>query len=207
MKGYTRCTNGHIHKENEECQWCPKSGNKDTKKTVNETQILGGIPKNPPTEKVSDKTVILSDNKPVSSAKTVKKTTSKQTVPKPSKSQDDLNRTFIKSDEKVRATRKLMGWIVTYSQDPIGEDYKIYEGRNFLGSASKCDITITGDQSISSNHALILCKKNKFWLRDEMSSNGTFLNNEELEPNESPELKDGDEFKLGYSTFKFKSAF
>ena len=38
-----------------------------------------------------------------------------------------------------------------------------------------------------------------------MSSNGTFLNEEEIEPNESPELKDGDNIKIGSTIFKFKT--
>ena len=99
-----------------------------------------------------------------------------------------------------------MGWIVSFSNDPMGIDYKVFEGRNFLGSSSSdCDITIVGDQSISGKHALILCRKNKFWISDQMSSNGTFLNTKDLDPNESPEINDGDEIKLGNTTFKFKT--
>ena len=41
-----------------------------------------------------------------------------------------------------------MGWIVSFDIDPMGKDYKIFEGRNFVGSSSKCDIAII-DQSVS----------------------------------------------------------
>ena len=40
-----------------------------------------------------------------------------------------------------------------------------------------------------------------------MSSNGTFHNDEELEPNQSPELSDGDVIKIGNCSFKFKLYF
>lgn len=211
MKGFKRCEKGHMYKDNlSECPYCPKTGSSNSS-NESKTEFAAGAKPSSDGNKF-DKTEIFVDNQ--TKTETPKKPTPKATTPKakPSES-EDLNRTFIQgvtdtndSSPKARSTRKLMGWIVTYSNDPMGIDFKIFEGRNFLGSNSKADITIGGDQSISGNHALVLCKKNKFWLRDEMSSNGTFLNNEELEPNESPELKDGDEIKLGSTTFKFKTS-
>ena len=40
-----------------------------------------------------------------------------------------------------------------------------------------------------------------------MSTNGTIINKEEIEPNGSNEIKDGDEIILGLSIFKFKTTF
>ena len=129
----------------------------------------------------------------------------------------DLNKTYIQgvTDEDdgenskgstPRATRKIMGWIISYDLDPMGIDYRIYEGRNILGSSTSCDITIVGDNSVSGTHCVILCRKNKFEISDEMSSNGTFLNNEELDSRQPTKLNDGDEIKLGEKTmFKFKT--
>ena len=197
MKGFKRCENGHIHKENVQCPYCPKDKEKKQSDSDDKTQILEVNSPIQDENNSDEKTINISKNPSI--------------VKEKKSNQDDLNRTFIKdsSDEKneVRSTRKLKGWIVSFDLDPMGKDYKIFEGRNFIGSSNKCDISISGDQSISSNHSLILCKKNKLWLRDEMSSNGTFLNNEELEPNQSPELSDGDEIKIGNSTFKFKTSF
>jgi pSer/pThr/pTyr-binding forkhead associated (FHA) protein len=39
-----------------------------------------------------------------------------------------------------------------------------------------------------------------------MTTNGTFLNGEELEVEEAYDLHDGDELRLGNTVFKFKSA-
>ena len=56
-------------------------------------------------------------------------------------------------------------------------------------------------------NALILCKKDKFILSDEMSTNGTLLNGDDLTPRETYDLKDGDSIKVGSTTLLFKTAF
>ena len=199
MKGFKRCEKGHMYKDNlSDCPYCPKGSTKSNDKTE-----VAGDPK-------LDKTEIFVDSSPKTEQVKQKMPVARK-IPK--EESQDLNKTFIQGvteddsneENSPRSTRKLMGWIVSFSNDPMGIDYKIYEGRNFLGTSSKLDITIGGDQSISGNHALILCRKQKFWIKDEMSSNGTFLNEEEIEPNESPELKDGDNIKIGSTIFKFKT--
>ena len=220
MKGFTRCDKGHMFKDNlSECPYCPKgagnSGGND-----NKTQVAGT-----PTQKTVD----------VGSGGDLNKTQifggggggSEPTVPKTeifgagqsakSAGKRDLNKTYIQGVTDVddgddakgsapRATRKIMGWIISYDLDPMGIDYRIYEGRNILGSKTSCDITIVGDNSVSGTHCVILCRKNKFEISDEMSSNGTFLNNEELDSRQPTKLNDGDEIKLGEKTmFKFKT--
>ena len=206
MKGFKRCEKGHMHKDNlSVCPYCPKGATKSNDKTE-----IAGDSKLDKTEKF-DKTEIFAENIPKTTEPVKKKTPVARKIPN-----DDtqyLNKTFIQgvsenaedTKSSPRSTRKLMGWIVSFTNDPMGTDYKILEGRNFLGTSSKLDITIGGDQSISGNHALILCRKQKFWIKDEMSSNGTFLNEEEIEPNKSPELKDGDNIKIGSTIFKFKT--
>ena len=200
MKGFKRCEKGHMYKENlSDCPYCPKGSSKSNDKTE-----VAGYAK-------LDKTEIFVDSSPKNQSTKKKEPIVAKNIT--NDNTQDLNKTFIQgitdddNTEKStpRSTRKLMGWIVSFSNDPMGIDYKIYEGRNFLGTSSKLDITIGGDQSISGNHALILCRKQKFWIKDEMSSNGTFLNDQEIEPNESPELKDGDNIKIGSTIFKFKT--
>ena len=43
-------------------------------------------------------------------------------------------------------------------------------------------------------------------LNDKLSSNGTFLNGEDIEQ-KVKDLKDGDEIKVGHTTLLFKQAF
>jgi hypothetical protein len=130
----------------------------------------------------------------------------------------DFSRTFIggmetESEESTpgtkkeapRASRKITGWIVSFTLDPMGVDYRIFEGNNTIGRDPSNSITITKDSTISSKHANILHKKGKFWIKDEMAANGTFLNGEEIEIEKAYDLVDGDEVRLGDTVFKFKA--
>ncbi|WP_195629504.1 FHA domain-containing protein [Bacteroides finegoldii] len=74
--------------------------------------------------------------------------------------------------------RKLVGLLVSYDSNPLGEVYKIYEGRNLAGRAVTCDIALTIDNNISSAHLLILYREAEgiFWAVDQNSSNGTYIN-------------------------------
>ena len=85
-------------------------------------------------------------------------------------------------------------------------DFRIVEGRNIIGSKSSSDVTVQ-DGEVSSLHSLILCKKDKFIITDELSSNGTLLNGEELTPREPYDLNDGDEIRVGTTNLLFKTAF
>ena len=95
---------------------------------------------------------------------------------------------------------------MTFDIEDFGIDFKLFEGRNTIGSKSSSDITIQ-DSQVSSLHGLILYKKNKFILTDELSTNGTLLNGEDLVPRNTYDLNDGDEIKVGDTTLLFKTAF
>lgn len=127
---------------------------------------------------------------------------------------NDIDKTIIISNddnkeqdgEKInRPTRKLVGWLVSYTLDEMGLDYRLFEGKNVIGANVNCEVSVIQDKSVSSTHATILFRNNKFLLRDEFSTNGTFLNGEIVEDN-TPQLKDGDIIKVGNTVFKFKVA-
>lgn len=110
------------------------------------------------------------------------------------------------SKEKInRPTRKLVGWLVSYTLDEMGLDYRLFEGKNVIGSNVDCEVSVIQDKSVSGRHATILFRNNKFLLRDEFSTNGTFLNDVIVEEN-TPEIKDGDILRVGNTIFKFKVA-
>jgi hypothetical protein len=130
----------------------------------------------------------------------------------------DFSRTFIggmetESDESVagakkeapRASRKIKGWIVSFTLDAMGVDYRIFEGSNTIGRDPSNSITITKDSTMSSNHANILFRAGKFYISDEMSANGSYLNGEEMEIRKPYDLVDGDDIRLGDTVFKFKA--
>lgn len=104
------------------------------------------------------------------------------------------------SDAPNQQGRKLVGFLVTYSTDSMGESFKLYEGKNFVGKSVTCDIAITKDQAISDKHLTILYRAGKYLFKDEMSTNGTIVNGELLEDGH---LKNQDVITIGQTTFVF----
>jgi len=106
--------------------------------------------------------------------------------------------------KEPRYSRKLVGWLVTYSFDELGVDYKLFEGRNIIGRSIDCNITVN-DGRMSGIHAVLLFRANKYSLTDSQSSHGTFVNDEDIEL-ESRYLKDGDIIRMGNTVFKFRTS-
>lgn len=106
--------------------------------------------------------------------------------------------------KEPRYGRKLVGWLVTYSFDELGMDYKLYEGRNIIGRDVDCNITVN-DGRMSGKHAVLLFRANKYSLTDSQSSHGTFVNDEDIDL-EPRYLKDGDIIRMGTTVFKFRTS-
>ena len=199
MEGFQQCTKGHFFKDAlSTCPYCPSSANAvsgdkteviigDNQKTIDtqKTQVFGGG------DTTKNSSNVSASKQPFDSTKTIINGGTSQNA---------------NQNEQQVVRRKLRGWIVSFDIEDFGIDYRIIEGKNSIGSGPSCDITVK-DNQVSSLHALILCRKNKFLLSDEMSSNGTLLNEEDLTPREPYELNDGDEVKVGTTTFLFKTAF
>lgn len=103
-----------------------------------------------------------------------------------------------------RETRKFVGWLVSYTLDPLGVDFKLYEGRNIIGRDMDCNITIN-DNMVSSKHAVLLYRAGKYSLTDSQSSHGTFVNGNDIDL-EPCYLADGDEIRIGQTMLKFRSS-
>ncbi len=108
------------------------------------------------------------------------------------------------SAPRVRSTRKLVGWLVSYTLDDMGVDYKLYEGRNIIGRNIDCQIAIS-DSTVSGEHATLLFRAGRYSLRDNQSTQGTFVNGEDIEL-EPCYLNDGDMIRIGQTIFKFRSS-
>lgn len=122
------------------------------------------------------------------------------------------NRTVFGEDEEIdaggvkhvtpRTARKLVGWLVSYDLDPMGVDFKIYEGRNIIGRDATCNITVN-DGMVSGEHAILLFRAGKFSITDRQSSHGTFVNGEDIDL-EPRYIQDGDIITVGKTRLKFK---
>jgi hypothetical protein len=203
MKGFKKCSNGHYYLEEfDTCPFCQgasgssassKDGNAVAKiaGSGNKTQSVGGFG-NAETEIIQPPTIGMP--KPPTSNRTV--------------FGDEVIRELEGGKQEVeiayRSGRKLVGWLVTYSFDTLGVDYKLYEGRNEIGRNAECNITVP-DKTMSGKHATILFKNGHYKIKDELSSHGTMVNDVDIE-DAHHELHDGDVIQLGETCFKFKSS-
>ncbi|MGB0035833.1 MAG: FHA domain-containing protein [Candidatus Acidiferrales bacterium] len=94
----------------------------------------------------------------------------------------------------------VVGWFVAMTGDQKGEDFKVREGKNIVGSGPDAQIVIR-DSTVSGQHASLRYEEGKFFLTDLDSSNGTYLNDKKVA---REELKDNDVLRFGEITVKFK---
>ena len=228
MKGFIKCSNNHFYKESlPSCPYCPDArgtskppggGATDPTQTarVNEsgrTEYFGG--NTSATESFSgDKTKVFTPGDAPSGNAGPGSGGGASAPHMP------FDRTFIGGtpdthisgeagsaggEKAPRAARRIVGWIVSYTLDPMGVDFRIYEGNNTIGRDPVNTIKISTDSTISGRHATILYRSGKFWMKDEMAANGCFLNGIEMEIQKAYEIHDKDELRLGNTVFKFKT--
>jgi len=103
--------------------------------------------------------------------------------------------------ETITQTRKLIGWIYTFTNNPSGKFFVIYEGKNNIGTDSNNDIVLT-DKKVSGEHCRIIfrTKSNYLFIKDCGSTNGTWINEEDI-MDEQTKLKDGDTIVVGETKF------
>lgn len=202
MANFKTCNNGHNYNADlyTVCPFCPPVSNTDYEKTLTDfknTQVF-----DQGNNQQFNKTLI---NEETADFK-------KTPVGGGSQSSDHpFKRTHIVTDDATNAAapliqvekRKLVGWLVTFSHDEYGQDFKLYAGKNKIGSSSGCDILIN-DPSVSAEHVTVLFRDHEFLIKDNFSTNGTKINSTTV--NEG-KLKEGDELKLGNTAFKFKTVF
>jgi hypothetical protein len=190
------CRNGHVYNSSlPKCPYCPSS----------EIQNLMGVTKTMSSSS-NDAAFTIPFNSSDSSDKTKVIGQDANFGGSNVKNNPKDGRTVIIQEDKEsgfsseQKGRKLVGWLVCFTWNPYGDDYKLYEGRNIITGEGKGDIIIN-DPAISSPHCTILYRENKFKIKDEFSTNGTRINNNSIEESE---LQDGDIIKIGRSELLFK---
>lgn len=106
-------------------------------------------------------------------------------------------RTVLISDKRKA---NVVGWFVAMSGEQKGEDFRLREGKNTVGSAADSQIVLR-DSTVSGQHASVRFEDGKFTVTDLDSSNGTFLNDKKIA---REELNDNDMIRFGEVTVKFK---
>lgn len=97
--------------------------------------------------------------------------------------------------------RRVVGVLVTYTWRPEGELFAVREGSNLLGSSPECEAHIAGDPRMSGRHACIVYRPGGFWIDDEKSMNGTFVDGDPVE--EKRRLPESAVIRTGGTVWRF----
>lgn len=205
MDQFKQCSNGHFY-QGDTCPYCASSNHATSNRTVLQP---GNAPTNGETVPYGGGTQL------VDSDATVVQTVKSGSRPKHSGTVfgDDFDMTDMSNNESKgaeapastsRYSRKLVGWLVSYTLDELGVDYRLYEGRNIIGRNDECNITVD-DGKVSGEHAVLLFRASKYSITDKQSSHGTFVNGEDIDL-EPRYLKDGDVIRVGNTTFLFRTS-
>lgn len=96
--------------------------------------------------------------------------------------------------------------LVLIYEDVEVKEYPLAQQELLIGRAQSATISLD-DSTVSSRHAVLESemsrdKNQRFFLRDLASKNGTYVKGQRIS---RAALSDGDEFKIGWSTFRFHS--
>lgn len=107
-----------------------------------------------------------------------------------------------KLDSSAAPKRYVVGWLVGLNGTARGESYPVRIGRNILGRDRRSDVVINDDQA-SSHHADLVFRpeERRFILMDHNSTNGTYVNDAEIEPRR--DLATNDIIRIGSHRFLF----
>ncbi|QQS48143.1 MAG: FHA domain-containing protein [Acidobacteriota bacterium] len=98
---------------------------------------------------------------------------------------------------------KIVGWLVTYTGNPDGSDFRVYSGYNRIGANPVCDIIIE-DETVSGSHAIIVYRDGRCLIKDDLSRNGTYVNGREI--SEAHPLQNYDQIRIGNTYLTYVSA-
>jgi hypothetical protein len=105
-------------------------------------------------------------------------------------------------DPSAQPKRYVVGWLIGINGNSRGESYAVRMGRNVLGRDRRSDIVVNDDQA-SSHHADLVFRpeERRYILMDHNSTNGTYVNEEEIEPRR--DLFTNDTIRIGSHKFLF----
>lgn len=185
-----KCANGHLYDPaiyGDKCPFCPSSTDSTKVNTDFQegpgTKVLGGEEPKPTA------TIGIDGNDAVGGATVIRRPVGGTAT----------------GETGVSENRRLVGLLVSYSANPTGEVYKVYEGRTTIGRDRTCDIPFPNDSHMSSKHLLIqyVEAKGAFKAKDLGSSNGSNVNGNIYVMDETIDLKTNDKIVLGSTLFIF----
>ncbi len=93
----------------------------------------------------------------------------------------------------MEGRKALCGWVVVLEGGNRGKDFKLYEGKNVIGSSPQASVFLP-EEGVDPFHASIRCEGGRAYITDLDSEGGTYLGEERVW---REELKDGAKIKIG----------
>ncbi len=114
-------------------------------------------------------------------------------------------RTVVVSSPDVagKGKGKIVGWLISYSRNQDGVDFRVRAGFNRIGAHPACDLVLE-DETVSGSHAVIVFRDGRCLIKDELSRNGTFVNGVEI--TEARVLQNYDQILIGNTQLTFVSS-
>jgi hypothetical protein len=185
-----------------ECPYC---------KREREAKSAGEVPASPPEEKTS-----MADKIPRNPTRVEPPVSGRETKYQPPFQQSERQGGALQPETpgvrlNAQDNRKIIGVLATYTWRAEGELFPVREGRTHIGAGQikddnahrQVEVFCPSDELLSEDHAMILVQQKKFWIRDLDSTNGTFVNGEQLRPDAAEELTNNAEIKTGKTVFTF----
>ncbi len=180
-----RCENGHFIDESWDlCPYCPAESSEQDIPVVRPARAISPEPARAVAPSAPAPAAARRDA-PVSSAPPMDRTVAVRQI-----------------DPNAPVKRYVVGWLVGLSGATRGESYPVRIGRNILGRDKRSDIVVTDEQA-SSHHADLVFRpeERRFILMDHNSTNGTYVNEAEIEPRR--DLITNDVIRIGAQKFLF----
>ena len=193
-----RCENGHFIDESWDlCPYCPADEAEEPEIPIVRPTRFGGADAAkpaaaPPPEPPPRRPVALPPPPPLR-----RETSSAAAVQAP-----PMERTSVVARSELQPKRYVVGWLIGLNGSARGEAYSVRIGRNVIGRDRRSDISINDDQA-SSHHADLVFRpeERRFILMDHNSTNGTYVNEVEIEPRR--DLLPKDVVRIGSQKFLF----
>lgn len=192
-----KCPNGHYYDSSRFGNNCPHCGMSGAASIgADQTTVPLNIPDAP--QPANEVTEPLTVSQPVVSQPA--------NVTAPTVSDDDrtLPVTADMLDGMVEKPAPVVGWLVCTDGVNKGTDYRLHQGRNFVGRSPEMDVCILGDNTVSrSSHAIVVYDpRSNVYLAQPGSSKELFYVNDKLVLN-SVELKTMDLLNIGDTKLMF----
>ncbi|MEA2339679.1 MAG: hypothetical protein QOE82_3686 [Thermoanaerobaculia bacterium] len=179
-----RCENGHFIDESWDlCPYCPAENAESDIPVVRPTRFGEGAPPRP----------VAVPPEPIRRPTAVPPPTMNRQEAAVAVAEQPVERTVAvqKLDPLAQPKRYVVGWLIGLNGAARGESFPVRIGRNVLGRDRRSDIVVNDDQA-SSHHADLVFRpeERRFILMDHNSTNGTYVNDAEIEPRRDLAAKD-----------------